>query len=223
MKPSNTDPSSVDAYLEQALLAPDPALNDILARSAAAGLPAHAVSPLQGAFLAQLVQIGNARRVLEIGTLGGYSTVWMARALPSDGALHTLEVDATCAAVARESFALASLADTVSLHEGPALETLDQFIQDKMTPFDLVFIDADKQWSLVYAQRAVTLCRPGATIVLDNVVRGGAIADPDSGDPKVEGLRAALEWVASHPKLSVTALQTLGTKGHDGFALVRVE
>jgi predicted O-methyltransferase YrrM len=209
--------ASVDGYLESLLLPRDPALDGALAAAAAAGMPAMAVSPLQGQMLALLVGISGARRVLEIGTLGGYSTIWMARALPADGRLVTLEVDAGHAEVARASIEQAGVADRVEVRLGPALETLPGLAD--LAPFDLVFIDADKRNNPGYVDWAIELGRPGTVIVVDNVVRGGAVLDAASSDPNVIGTRAALDALAADPRLDATATQTVGSKGYDGFAL----
>ena len=179
----------------------------------APGLPPHEVSPPQGALLELLARATGARRILEIGTLGGYSTSWLARALPPGGRITTLELDPMYAEVAR-----AHLPDSVDVVVGPALETLPKL----EGPFDLIFIDADKRSNPAYLEWALALSRPGTLIVADNVVRGGAIADPDDPDPSVQGVRAFLEALAAEPRLRATVIQTVGAKGHDGFALAVV-
>ncbi|KAB1989931.1 O-methyltransferase [Streptomyces triticiradicis] len=207
-----------------ALLAPaDEILTAALRDSDAAGLPPINVAPNQGKLLRLLAEIQGARRILEIGTLGGYSTIWLGRALPADGRLITLEYDPRHAEVARANLARAGLDEIAEVRVGPALESLPKLADENPEPFDLVFIDADKVNNPHYVEWAVRLTRPGSVIVLDNVVRGGAVTDAASTDPSVRGTRAALELIASHPKLSGTAVQTVGTKGYDGFALARVQ
>jgi len=209
--------NDVDAYLTDLLVGDDPALAQTLRANAAAGLPAIDVSPPQGKLLHLLARAFGARRVLEVGTLGGYSTIWLARALPVDGELVSLELDPTHAAVARENLAAAGIAAVVRVIDGPAAETLPRLTG----PFDLVFIDADKPPNPTYFTEALRLTRPGGVIILDNVVRGGAVLDPD-GDASVRGTRTALEMMAAEPRVSATAIQTVGGKGHDGFALAVV-
>ena len=211
--------AEVDALLEERLLPRDPVLEDVLRASAAAGLPAHDVSPLQGRLLELLARLRGARAILEIGTLGGYSTIWLARALPPGGRLVTLELDPHRAAVARENLERAGLADRVEVLAGPALETLPGL----SGPFDFVFIDADKEASADYLGWALRLARPGTLVVADNVVRGGAVADGDSTDPRVRGVRRLLDAIAAEPRLSATGLQTVGAKGWDGFVLALVD
>ncbi|MGQ0573175.1 MAG: O-methyltransferase [Pseudonocardia sp.] len=207
----------VDAYLAALLVGADPALEAALAANAAAGLPAIDVSAPQGKLLHLLARMIGARNVLEVGTLGGYSTIWLARALPADGRLVTCEVDPRHARVARENIARAGLPVPVEVVEGPAAETLARLDG----PFDLVFIDADKPSNPTYVAEALRLTRAGGVIVLDNVVRGGGVLDPD-GDASVRGTRAALELMAAEPRLVATAIQTVGTKDHDGFAIALV-
>lgn len=198
--------------------APDDAPEAALAANARAGLPRIDVSALQGRLLALLVRITGARRVLEIGTLGGYSAIWMARALPEGGRLTTIEADSNHAAVARANLAQAGLAARVDLREGAALDVLP----DLDGPFDLVFIDADKPNNPAYLAWALKLARPGTVIVGDNVVRGGAVADPARTDPSTLGVRDFLALVAAEPRLDATVIQTVGEKGWDGFALAVV-
>lgn len=212
----------VDAYIAGALVPEDPQLLAALAANAAAGMPAHDVSALQGKLLHLLARIQNARLILEIGTLGGYSTIWLARALPSDGRLTTLEIDPSRASVAKSNLVRAGLASQVDIRVGPALETLHALKSDGAGPFDLIFIDADKPSNPRYLEYAIELSRPGTIIIGDNVVRAGAVADPHSADPNVPGVRTFLELLGRHPRLSATALQTVGVKGHDGFALALV-
>ena len=220
MNPDRT--YDVDAYLSGLFVGDDAVLERALERSAAAGLPPIAVSPVQGKLLHLLARVRGARRILEVGTLGGYSTIWLARALPHDGALITLEIDPEHAAVARENLAAAGLGELVTVEVAPALQTLDRLVDSGAQPFDLIFIDADKPNNPNYLRRALDLSRPGTLIVLDNVVRGGAVADSRSRDPNVIGTRKALEMMASDPRLQATALQTVGQKGYDGFALALV-
>ncbi|MEV5155134.1 O-methyltransferase [Streptomyces werraensis] len=216
--------NAVDDYFTGRLLGDDPdeALAAALRESDAAGLPPIAVSPLQGKLLRLLARLQGARRVLEIGTLGGYSTIWLGRALPADGRLVTLEYDPRHAEVALRNIARAGLAELVEVRVGPALESLPKLADEQPPPFDLVFIDADKANSAHYVEWALRLTAAGSLIVLDNVVRGGRVADPDNTDPDVVGTRAALEMFGTHPRLDATAVQTVGAKGHDGFALARV-
>ena len=202
--------AEVDRYLVDRLVETDPALD---AASAAA-----AVSPPQGKLLHLLARAIGARHVLEIGTLAGYSTIWLARAIPADGRLVSLEVDADAAGVARANIAAAALDGVVEVRVGAALETLP--LLDG--PFDLIFIDADKAENPEYLRWALTLSRPGTMIVADNVVRGGAVADATSADPRVRGVRSFLDLVAGDPRVDATAIQTVGVKGWDGFALALV-
>ncbi|GAA1433344.1 O-methyltransferase [Streptomyces thermospinosisporus] len=212
----------VDDYLTARLAPGDEALDAALRDSAAAGLPSIAVAPNQGKLLQLLAQVQGARHILEIGTLGGYSTIWLGRALPPDGRLITLEYEHRHAEVATRNLARAGLDKQVEVRVGPALESLPRLADENPPPFDLVFIDADKANNARYLEWALRLTSTGSLIVLDNVVRGGRIADQDNHDPDVEGTRAALEMIAEHPRLSGTAVQTVGVKGHDGFALARV-
>ncbi|MEU0910079.1 O-methyltransferase [Streptomyces althioticus] len=216
--------NAVDDYFTGRLLGDDPdeALTAALRESDAAGLPPIAVSPLQGKLLHLLARIQGARRVLEIGTLGGYSTIWLGRALPAGGQLITLEYDPRHAEVAVRNIARAGLAEQVEVRVGPALESLPKLADEQPPPFDLVFIDADKANNPHYVEWALRLTAAGSLIVLDNVVRGGRVADPDNTDPDVVGTRAALELFGTHPRLDATAIQTVGVKDHDGFALARV-
>jgi predicted O-methyltransferase YrrM len=219
--------TAVDRYITDLLVPPDPALDAALQASAAAGLPPIAVSPNQGKLLHLLARVHGTRTVLELGTLGGYSTIWLARALPAGGCLLTLEANPQYAELARANIARAGLADVVELRVGPALETLPQLAAEDRGPYDLVFIDADKQNNPGYLEWALKLTRRGSLIVTDNVVRGGAVIDPAGYDPKlgaggVEGVRRFFELLAAEPRVSATAIQTVGSKGYDGLALVRV-
>ena len=207
--------AAVDRYLAGLLVPPDAALDDALRACADAGMPAAEVSATQGKLLQLLA---GAHRILELGTLGGYSSIWLARALPDGGRLVTLEADPGYAEVARSNIARAGLSAVVEIRVGPALETLPELDG----PFDLIFIDADKASNAEYLRWALALARPGTLIVGDNVVRDGEIADADSCDPRVRGIRRFLELVAAEPRLDATAIQTVGTKGWDGFALALV-
>jgi len=212
----------VDEYFTTHLSRNDDALEAALRDSEAAELPQIAVTPLQGKFLQLLAQIQGARTILEIGTLGGYSTIWLARALPEDGRLISLEYSAKHAEVASRNITRAGLERIVEVRVGPALESLPKLADENPPPFDLVFIDADKVNNPNYVEWALRLTSAGSLIVVDNVVRGGRVADADSKAPDVLGSRAAVELIGSHPRLSGTAIQTVGSKGHDGFALARV-
>ena len=214
--------TAVDRYITDTLLHADEALDEALKANEAAGLPAIDVAPNQGKFLHLLAQIRGARRILEIGTLGGYSTIWLARALPSGGRLTTLEVDPKHAAVATSNISRAGLAQSVEVRSGPALESLERLVEEPSEPFDMIFIDADKPNNPKYLDWAMKLARVGTLIVFDNVVREGGVADPASQDANVRGVRWTFEKIAADPRLSATALQTVGSKGWDGFALVLV-
>lgn len=214
---------AVDHYLADRLIPHDPVLEAALRESDAAGLPPISVSPLLGAFLNLLLRIHGARRVLEIGTLGGYSTIWMARALPEGGRLVTLEAEPKHAAVARANIERAGIAPMVDLRVGRAAETLPLLAAEKPEPFDLVFIDADKPSNPLYLEWALKLTRAGSVIVLDNVARKGEVANAASTDPSIIGTRAFLNLVHHHPRLDATALQIVGVKGHDGFLLAVVK
>jgi predicted O-methyltransferase YrrM len=217
--------TEVDGYIVEHLLAPDSALDAAVAASEAAGLPPIAITPNQGKLLELLARIHRAQSILELGTLGGYSTIWLARALPEDGRLLTLEREPRYAEVARANIAGAGLADMVQIHVGAALETLPELHAEGQGPFDLIFIDADKQNYPGYLEWSLKLSRVGTLIIGDNVVRGGAILkeDPGSEDGGVAaGVRRFYELLAAEPRVSATAIQTVGAKGHDGFALALV-
>lgn len=214
--------NDVDHYFTQLLVKPDAALKSTLAANAEAGLPPIDVAPNQGKLLMLLVQMSGARRVLEIGTLGGYSTIWLARGLSSGGRVITLESMPKHSDVARANIARAGVADRVEVRLAPAVETLAQLVSEGAKPFDLVFLDADKANNAKYLQWAMMLTRPGSVIVCDNVVRGGHVVDEDSGDEAVSGTRAFLDELAADPRLDATAIQTVGVKGWDGFAIARV-
>ncbi|MEV8548428.1 O-methyltransferase [Streptomyces glaucescens] len=213
---------TVDAYFSARLSPDDEPLRAALRDSEAAGLPQIGVTAPQGKFLRLLAEIQGARTVLEIGTLGGYSTIWLARALPGDGRLISLEYEPRHAEVATRNIARAGLEKIVEVRVGPALETLPRLADENPPPFDLVFIDADKANNARYVEWALRLTRAGSLVVVDNVVRGGRVADSGSDAPDVQGTRAAIELIATHPRLSGTAIQTVGPKGYDGFALARV-
>lgn len=208
--------NAVDAYIGEKLIAPDPALDAAQKAATAAGLPDIAVAPSQGKLLHLLAR--GAKRILEIGTLGGYSTIWLARALPPDGKLVSLEFDPKHADVARSNIARAGLADKVEVITGPALETLPKL----SGPFDFFFIDADKQSGADYFRWALKLSHIGSVIVVDNVVRDGEVADEASNDPRVVGTRRLFDAMAAEPRVSATAIQTVGVKGYDGLAIAVV-
>ena len=214
--------NEVDRYITEALGASDPVLEEALEASARAGLPAINVSPPQGKFLHLLARSLRATTVLEIGTLGGYSAIWLARALPPGGRVVTLELDPDHARVARATFDRAGLADVVDLRVGPALDTLPQLAAEGAGPFDVVFIDADKQSNAEYFTWALRMTHRGSVIVVDNVVRNGNVVDPATTDPAVAGVRRLNERMGSEPRVSATAIQTVGVKGYDGFALAVV-
>ncbi|MFE4974239.1 O-methyltransferase [Kitasatospora sp. NPDC056651] len=213
---------AVDAYFSEQLVGDDPVLAAATAAAVAAGLPEIAVAPNQGKLLHLLALTQGAKRILEVGTLGGYSTIWLARALPADGRLISLELDGRHAEVARANLAAAGLAGVAEVRLGRAADSLGELVEQGTEPFDLVFVDADKPSNPEYFRRALQLTRPGSLIIIDNVVRGGAVADPDSTDPAVLGTRAVHELIAAEPRVSATAVQTVGSKGYDGFTLVRV-
>jgi predicted O-methyltransferase YrrM len=214
--------TAVDRYYESLLAPADPVLEATLRTSAEAGLPDIQVSALQGKLLYLLATACGARRVLEIGTLGGYSTTCLARALPSDGRLLSLELESKHAEVARANLARAGVADRVEIRLGPATLSLEQLHRENPAPFDLVFIDADKASYPEYLDGAVRLSRAGTLIIADNVVRRGDVTEPDSTDPNVQGIRRMNEQLARDPRVSATAIQTVGVKGYDGmmFAVV---
>jgi predicted O-methyltransferase YrrM len=229
--PSVSEPhdlwAAVDSYITDHLLPSDPVLDGVLASSDAAGLPTIAITPNEGKLLELLARVHGARRILELGTLGGYSTIWLARALPPGGHLVTLEREPRYAEVARANIASAGLSEVVDIRVGPALRTLPELDAEGAGPFDLIFIDADKRNNPGYLEWSLKLSRPGSLIVADNVVRSGAILDPDAidqrpGDGVVGGVRRFYELLAAEPRVSATAIQTVGAKGHDGFALALV-
>ena len=213
--------TAVDDYIGARLIGPDEALDATIAANAAAGQPPIDVSAAQGKMLHLFARMIGARRILEIGTLGGYSTIWLARALPVDGRLVTLEIDPHHARVARTNVDRAGVGPLVDIRVGPAVETLATMSGE--APFDLVFIDADKPGNPAYLRAAIGLSRPGTAIIVDNVVREGGILDPDSDDPAIIGTRALFDAIAAEPRLSATAIQTVGAKKWDGFALMIVD
>jgi predicted O-methyltransferase YrrM len=214
--------SAVDDYIAENLLPADTVLEAALRSNRSRGLPAIDVSPAQGKLLYLLARMNGAKRILEVGTLGGYSTIWLARALPKDGKVVTLELEQHHADVAQVNFKMAGLSDRIDLRIGPALKSLEMLGAEKARPFDLVFIDADKPNNPSYLTWAMRLSRPGTVIVCDNVIRDGAVIDLRSGDPNVEGARAAFSFMAKAAGLEATAIQTVGAKGYDGFAIAIV-
>ena len=214
--------TAVDRYYAELLFAPDAALQDALKASAEAGLPEIQVQPHIGRMLEMLARMCGARRILELGTLGGYSTLWLARALPADGRLITLESDPAHARVARTTFARAGVEALIELRLGPALETLPQ-LQAEGHCFDLIFLDADKDNYPNYLPWLMKLSRPGTVIIADNVVRNGMVVDPACPDARVQGVRQFASLLAAEPRLEATAIQTVGGKGYDGFVLARVK
>jgi predicted O-methyltransferase YrrM len=214
--------TAVDDYFNGALIPADPTLDAARERSAAEGLPDIAVSAAQGKMLHLLAQIAGARRILEVGTLGGYSAIWMARALPADGVLISLELDPHHAEVARENLKAAGVDDRAQVRVGRAVDSLAALAEEGADPFDLVFIDADKPSNPDYLRWALRLSHPGTVIVVDNVARGGAVADPDSTNAAVLGVRALADLLHDEPRVHATAIQTVGAKGYDGFILARV-
>lgn len=219
--------SAVDGYVEEMLIEDDAALGHAVAASAEAGLPSIALSPAQGKLLHLLARIHKAKRILELGTLGGYSTIWLARALPEDGRLVTLELKADYARVAAANIDRAGLSGRVEIRVGPALEGLRGLIAEDADPFDLIFIDADKQGTPDYFKHALELSRPGGVIVTDNVVRGGALIDAGGDDPRAQGMRSFHELLSAGTveghRVTATTIQTVGVKGYDGFTLALVE
>ncbi len=213
---------AVDRYFTDLLVSSDAALDAALAASAAAGLPAINVSPTQGKLLHLLARAIGARNILEIGTLGGYSTIWLARALPEGGRVISLEADARHAEIARANVARAGLENVVEVRLGMALDTLPVLAAEGREPFDFVFVDADKPNNAAYFDWALQLSHPGSVIVVDNVVRGGDVVDAGNDSPTVQGVRRFLERIAAEPRVTATAIQTVGNKGYDGFAIALV-
>ncbi|MBL9118913.1 MAG: O-methyltransferase [Phycisphaerae bacterium] len=214
--------SAVDQSLTEQLVFEDAGLADAVRSMTEAGLPTIQVTPTQGKFLHLLARAIRATRILEIGTLAGYSTIWLARALPAGGSLTTLEIDPARAAIARANVDSAGVGALVDIRVGKAMDTLKAFEIDRPLPFDLVFIDADKAHVAEYTERSAALCRPGAIILVDNVVRNGRILESESDDPSVVGVRSLFDRVAANMRLPATVVQTVGSKGHDGFLMTVV-
>lgn len=214
--------TAVDRYITDMLLPSDPILDAALHDSEAAGLPPHNVSPNQGKLLMLLALIHKAQNILEIGTLGGYSTIWLARALPVNGRLISLESNPEYAEVARNNITRAGLHHLVEIRVGKAVDTLPKLTTEDCNPFDLIFIDADKPSNPEYFAWALKLARKGSVIIADNVVRDGTVIDINSDDPKVQGVRRFNEMLSHEPRVSATAIQTVGNKGYDGFAIALV-
>lgn len=214
--------TDVDQYLAEKLVPDDPALKGAIERNTSEGLPAIDVSALQGRFLYLLAKLHGSKCILEIGTLGGYSTICLARALPADGKLISLELDEKHARVARQNITAAGLVERVEIRVGPALESLARLQAEKAGPFDLVFIDADKPNTGPYFEHAMKLCRSGSVIIADNVVRKGQLIDAASKDANVQGMRQFIDTVSRDSRVEASTLQTVGAKGYDGFTLIRV-
>lgn len=221
MTDKNT-PHSVDDYLEGLLLSDDAILKETLARQDEAGLPPMAVSPLQGAFLHIMAKSVGAKRILELGTFAGYSTIWLARALPEGGKVITLEHQIVNAELSQKNFDAAGVSHLIEIKRNKAERAMNIMINDGVPPYDLIFMDADKINYPIYLDQVIELSRPGTLIIADNVVRDGRITDEESQDPSVKGVRKFLEALKDHPRLTTTALQTVGSKGYDGFALMLV-
>jgi predicted O-methyltransferase YrrM len=213
---------AVDLYMNELFVSGDDAAAAALRASEEAGLPPIAVAPNQGKLLALLARLRGAKTILEIGTLGGYSTIWLAQGLPADGRLTTLEIDPKCAEVARANIERAGLSQIVEVRLGPALESLEQLTAEGAGPFDLIFIDADKETYPQYLSWALELSAPGTLIIADNVVRDGEVIDPASADPRVRGVRRFIGSLADDPRVDATVIQTVGVKGHDGLAFAIV-
>mgnify|MGYP001501833579 FL=1 len=209
----------VDRYFEERIIERDPILEQVLHENRKAGLPAIDVTPLQGKLLHLLVMMHGSRRILEIGTLGGYSTIWMARALPPDGKIVTLELEPRHAKVAEQNLILANVKDKVDIRVGPALDQLAKMKEESVEPFDLVFIDADKANIPNYLRWALRFSRPGTVIICDNVVRNGEVINGMSSDPNVNGVRSFFDMLADEQRVTATAVQTVGSKGYDGFSI----
>lgn len=220
--PGDGQAAAIDDYISAHLLPDDPALTAALEANAAAGLPPIDVSAAQGRMLELMARMVGARHILEIGTLGGYSTIWLLRGLGAGGRIISLELEPHHAEVAVRNLARAGADGRVDVRVGPAIETLAAMITGGEGGFDMVFIDADKPGNVAYLRAAVALCRPGAIIIVDNVIREGAIIDPDNDDPRVIGTRALFDEIAAQPRLAATAIQTVGAKHWDGFLLAHV-
>ena len=215
--------TAVDAYLNERLVQPDESLEQALARSAEAGLPPISVSPTQGKFLMMLARLQGARRILEIGTLGGYSTIWFAKALPADGRIITIESEPKHAEVARENIVAAGFGEIVDVRLGRALDVLPDIAAENVGPFDFSFIDADKPNIPQYFEWALRLSRSGSIIIVDNVIREGAVIDAESEDTSVQGVRRLNDLIAAEPRVTATTIQTVGSKGYDGFTIAVVK
>ncbi|EOL42826.1 hypothetical protein I580_00078 [Enterococcus caccae ATCC BAA-1240] len=215
--------TAVDDYFIEKLIEKDPIFDQILANNQKHQLPPHDVSPSQGKFLYLLAKIKGAKRILEIGTLGGYSTLWFAKALDKDGEVISLEFDKKHAEVASENLSLAGVSNKTTILVGPAADSLENMVRDQTPPFDLIFIDADKESNSVYLDYALQLARSGTIIIGDNVVRDGTVIDPNSTDNRVLGVRSFIDDLAASPKLTSTAIETVGVKGYDGFTISIVE
>lgn len=222
MSTAQEDFAAVDSYLIEKLVYEDQALADTRCSSAETATPGIDVTANMGAFLGLLVQITGAARVLEFGTLAGYSSIWMARAMNDDGAVVTLDIDPAAAQVARRNFQAAGVAHRVQVRVGPALDSAQALLDEGAQPFDLVFIDADKANNPHYLEASLALSHPGTVIVIDNVVRTGAVLEHDSADPDIQGIRTLMTLIDADERLTATALQTVGLKGWDGFLLARV-
>ena len=220
--PPNEKWTAVERYISDHLIPSDPAMDAARDANVAAGLPAIDVAPPEGKLLYLLARMLNARRILEIGTLGGYSTIWLARAMPANGRLITLEVNPRHAEIAKANLARAGFTERVEIRVGPALETLEALAGENLPLFDLIFIDADKANNPNYLEWAVPHTRRGGLVIVDNVVRDGAILDPNDPDPNIQGSRQLFERMGKDPRLIATALQTVGSKGYDGFAIAMV-
>ncbi|HEY0264838.1 MAG TPA: O-methyltransferase [Granulicella sp.] len=214
--------TAVDAYLTDKLIATDPVLEENLRANAAAGLPSIDVASNQGKFLHLLARMHGAKRILELGTLGGYSTTWLARAVGPEGRVVSLEFEPRHAEVARANIERAGLSSVVEIRVGPALDSLETLHKEGEPPFDFIFIDADKQNYPGYLEWAIRLSRPGTVILADNVIREGGVIDPNHSDERVHGVRRFFDLLAAEPRVDATALQTVGSKGWDGFALAIV-
>jgi predicted O-methyltransferase YrrM len=214
--------TSVDDYITDLFAPSDPVMQETLAANEAAGLPSISVAPNEGKLLMLLAQICGARNILEIGTLGGYSTIWLARGLAAGGSLITLEASAKHAEIAHLNIARAGLAGMIEVRLGPALETLPQLAAEGRSPFDLIFIDANKESYPEYLAWALKLARPGTLIIADNVIRDGEVLNPASEDPRVQGARRFNQLLANEPRVKATVIQTVGRKGHDGMAIAIV-
>ncbi|HWV24298.1 MAG TPA: O-methyltransferase [Thermomicrobiales bacterium] len=215
--------TALDEYFSEHLHGDDPALDAALAASDAAGLPQINVAPNQGKLLMLIAMMTGAKRVLEIGTLGAYSTIWLGRGLPAEGHIDTLEIDPEHAAVAAGNIREAGLEDLVEVHIGKATETLEDFVRREVPPYDLIFIDADKASLPDYLALSLKLARPGSVIIADNVVRHGEVGNARSTDPNARGVQRFIDEIGSNPALESTAIQTVGSKGWDGFAITIVK